>query len=189
MGRSGDLFTPAIKSSSFISLTRDPNDSRDNHQRLVLRAEVETPVGPTHFFNTHFSLSRNARSRNVREITPFVGRHTGQLPHVLVGDFNETADEDPIQYLTNEGGFLDAWPQIHPDDPGWTYSTANLYVNEKRETEAAEGRRIDYIFVHPQVGSRGQSLSCRIVADRSAEDGHFPSDHFGVIVDINLEES
>ena len=42
-----------FRSSSHIELSRDASDGRDNHQRIVLHAEIETPAGPLHFFNTH----------------------------------------------------------------------------------------------------------------------------------------
>ena len=167
-----------ILSSSHIQLSRNPEDDRDNHQRIVLHAELKTPSRPVHFFDTHLSLSQNARNRTVREITAFTNRYP--LPHILVGDFNELPDQEAICHIT--ANFQDAWNHLHPDDPGHTYSSENTYIDQKSETR--HGRRIDYIFVQPSPKS--QLVTCNRTADQPDPEGHFPSDHFGLIADISL---
>ena len=178
-----------FRSSSYIELSRDASDGRDNHQRIVLHAEIETPAGPLHFFNTHLSLSRKGRSRTVREITAFVRRYSDGLPGILVGDFNEIPDGDPIRHITREAGFIDAWAHLHPGEQGWTYAAENAYVREKGGGKEGTGRRIDYIFIRPSGEGRAGLLACRRIADRPAEDGRFPTDHFGLAADLRLDAS
>jgi len=172
-------------SSSHIDLSRDAGDDRDNHQRIVLHAEIDTPAGSIHFFDTHLSLSRRGRSRTVREIAAFTHRYAGPLPGILVGDLNEIPAGEPIRHLTEDAGFTDAWAHLHPDDSGVTYTTANAYVKGKRPEGG--GRRIDYILVRPPADGQSRLRTIRRVADRPAEDGHFPSDHFGLLAEIHIE--
>ena len=165
-----------IASTDHVELSRDPSDSRDNHQRIVLHAEVDTPAGPLHIYDTHLSLSRDGRRRTVREITAFTGRYAA--PAVLLGDFNEAPGEEAIRHITDGAGFLDAWPALHPDAPGHTFSSDNPY------TKTDDSRRIDYVFL--RLGNSARLRTCRRIADRSAPDGHCPSDHYGLVVDLDL---
>ena len=166
-----------IASTDHIELSRDPSDPRDNHQRIVLHAAIDTPVGPLHIYDTHLSLSREARQRTVREITAFVGHHA--TPAVLVGDFNEIPAQEAIGHITQEAGFLDAWPALHPEDSGLTFSAANPYTNTD------DSRRIDYVFLRLDESAR--LGSCSRIADRPAPEGHCPSDHYGLVVDLELD--
>ena len=58
----------------------------------------------------------------------------------------------------------------------------NTYIGQKSETQ--HGRRIDYIFV--QASPKSQLVTCNRTADQADPEGHFPSDHFGLIADISL---
>lgn len=46
---------------TFPGFRRDKNDSSDFHQRILLKALVNTPFGPVNIMNTHLSLSKAAR--------------------------------------------------------------------------------------------------------------------------------
>lgn len=173
-----------ILSSSHIKLSIDPTDDRDNHQRIVLRTEIQTPTGPLNLFDTHLSLSQKGRSRTVKEITRYISQYPSTTPAVLVGDFNETPDQEPIRHIVEQNGFIDAWANQHPNDPGWTHTTENAYV--KSRNDERKGHRIDYIFVRPSQNS--QIRNCQRIADQPDTDGYFPSDHFGLIVDLSLEK-
>jgi len=173
-----------LASSSAVRLSRDPDDGRDNHQRIALHAELAVGGSRLHVIDTHLSLSRKGRSRTVRELVAFAGRYAGDSPVVLLGDFNEAPEGEPIQYITGQGGYVDAWDHRHPGEPGWTFTGENAYVQAKHSGAEVQGRRIDYIFVRsPSAGGAG-ICDCRVVANRRAVDGEFPSDHFGLLADI-----
>jgi endonuclease/exonuclease/phosphatase family metal-dependent hydrolase len=170
-----------ILSSSHLELSRDPQDSQDNHQRIVLQAGIQTSGGPFSFCATHLSLSDRGRRRTVREVARFVKRPSSGLPGVVVGDFNATPAEESVTYLTTEGELIDAWSAANGSAPGITFDGANPYTGSDES-----GRRIDYIFLS-QAGA-GRLTACWRVADQPAADGHMPSDHFGLAADILLEE-
>jgi endonuclease/exonuclease/phosphatase family metal-dependent hydrolase len=143
----------------------------------VLHGEFDIGGNPFHFFNTHLSLSREARKRTTREVTAFADRYSG--PKILVGDFNEVSHEDPIRHVVEEASFCDGWAFLHPGAAGLTYSDTNRYIKDESETG---GRRIDYVF-----GRDGTTIErCEIAGNTASEDGHFPSDHFGLVATVSI---
>lgn len=175
-----------IQASSFIKLSVDPEDNRDNHQRIVLRAQVQTPAGAFNFFNTHLSLSQQGRIRTTQEITTYVNTYTGDLPSVLVGDFNDTPDQTSIRHITETANLIDTWAQQNPNDLGHTFSNENTYIRVKNH-DKRKAHRIDYIFAQAPKNNGGHVLSCQRIADQPNADDLYPSDHFGLIADISLK--
>lgn len=175
-----------IQASSFIKLSVDPEDDRDNHQRILLRTQIQTSAGAFNFFDTHLSLSQKGRIRTTQEITAYVSKYAGDLPSVLVGDFNDTPDQTPIRHITETANLIDAWAQQNPNDPGFTFSSENTYVREKNH-DTRKAHRIDYIFAQAPKNNVGQVISCQRIADQPNADDLYPSDHFGLIADINLK--
>lgn len=163
-----------------VELTRDPGDERDNHQRILLHGEAATPVGPLHFFNTHWSLSEQARGRNAAEVRALIARFAGTAPVVLVGDLNSLPDGSGVQTLfapTDAGQALltDAWAAMHPDQPGFTHRS-------DRPTH-----RIDYIACNFGGERFGSLLDVRL-ACAEPTDGLFPSDHVGIVADFEMRQ-
>lgn len=102
---------------SHLRLSRDRSDPGDDHQRIVLRARIQTPhgmrtqtkrfrrclffvsaprttlvltigcPGNLNFYVTHLSLSLPARQRTASEVWEYIKQH-GEAG-VIVGDFNE----------------------------------------------------------------------------------------------------
>src|SRR6185436_19359020 len=89
-----------------------------------------------------------------------------------------------LRGLTPLGGrsvyFADCWTATGATDPGWTYHRRNPYALRSREPS----RRIDYVYVRgPDRTLRGEPLAARVVLDQP-EAGVWPSDHFGVLAEI-----
>jgi len=163
-----------------VELTRDPADEADNHQRILLHAEVRTPAGALRFFNTHWSLSEQARARNAAEVRAAVARFAGNLPVVLVGDLNSLPADAGAAALfqpadSGEVLLTDAWADIHPNRPGFTHRSDR------------PARRIDYIALNLGGGEFGRALDVRLAFD-APSDGLFPSDHIGIIADLEMTQ-
>ncbi|ESO95144.1 hypothetical protein LOTGIDRAFT_232223 [Lottia gigantea] len=120
----------------YILLFRNASNSADRHQRICLHVEINIPgVGSVHVFNTHLSLSHEARERSVKQIWSYINTFTG--PKILLGDFNAEPQEKSIRYLVAKSNMVDMWPYIHgKNSPGKTFNA------RKRE----RNKRIDYIF-------------------------------------------
>ena len=82
-----------IRETDYIRLTRDLDDREDDHQRLVARALVFSPVGFVNVLSSHLSLSENSRKRTVIELWNYLKlnykNEEGEIiPQIFVGDMN-----------------------------------------------------------------------------------------------------
>ncbi|KAK8803204.1 hypothetical protein WA158_000898 [Blastocystis sp. Blastoise] len=114
-----------IVTQEYILLSRNPQDPQDDHQRLVLRAGIQTKnYGRVYVYGTHLALSEPARDRTVQEIYHYMKNFDpkNKFMHVLCGDLNAEPDSKAIQYLEGfvplNGEFTDlkdAWLQLYPE--------------------------------------------------------------------------
>ncbi len=174
----------SILSFDHLKLSRNPNEPRDwRHQRIVLRAEIELPVGPLHFFNTHLSLSEKCRDHSIVEVVDFIRRFKSNLPKIIVGDFNAPPDQKSIRFMLGETyingkktAFHDCWREIHGGEEGLTYRVIDKLAS-----------RIDYVFINSEgEGAAWKILDSRLTANRPDKRGLFPSDHYGLAAKIRL---
>eukprot|EP00808_Paulinella_micropora_P012310 g76839.t1 len=138
----------------FLKLSRDPNDGEDFHQRICLRAVIDTPIGQVNFMTTHLSLSAKARQRSLHEIGNWAKKFT--TPSVLVGDFN-TEMKPETDILQTEFGWKDVWMDLKPSIPKESSWTFNSWKPSKC---------IDFVKVHglqpisvDVVGSEGVAMT------------------------------
>jgi endonuclease/exonuclease/phosphatase family metal-dependent hydrolase len=145
-----------------------------------------------------------ARERQAVALTDLDARHRRRLPTVIAGDFTATPDAACIRYLTGKQSlaghsvhYHDAWAAAG-DGPGDTWTADN--ANTRSTTDDAgrtidnyvgqpnHRRRIDYVLVgsepaHPEAYARVRSAA---VCFDKPTGGLWPSDHFGVVVDLDL---
>lgn len=141
--------------------------------------------------------AESARERQVVALTDLDARHRGALPTIIAGDFNATPDASSIRYLTglqSLGGrsvhYHDAWA-VAGEGPGYTWAADNpnaQSVIEQIVRQPNHRRRVDYVFVgswhaHPKAHCRIQAT--RLAFDQPSE-GIWASDHFGVVVDLEI---
>ncbi|MDB4943745.1 MAG: putative secreted protein [Labilithrix sp.] len=157
--------------------------------RSVVFAELDSPFGRVPVFCTHLNWKLHhghVRQLQVKALAAAVARLApeGGFPPIVMGDFNAEPDSDEIRYLrglTSLGGesvyFADAFAVAAADGEGTgaTFSKRNAFAEPLREPD----RRIDYIFVRPDEGLRGEPREARVCFD-APHGGVFPSDHFGV---------
>jgi len=138
-----------------------------------------------------------ARERQAVAITELDARQRGPLPTIIAGDFNAGPSAASIRYLTglqSLGGrsvrYYDAWA-IAGEGPGHTWTVDN--PNAKDGAEVIVGQpdyreRFDYVFVggwdaHPKAHAR--VTSAKLACDHPVE-GMWLSDHFGLVVDLDI---
>jgi endonuclease/exonuclease/phosphatase family metal-dependent hydrolase len=138
-----------------------------------------------------------ARERQVIAITERDARHRRDLPTVIAGDFNAGPDAASIRYLTGrqslEGRsvlYRDAWA-VAGQGPGYTWSVDNPNAKAGAEQIVRQPNtreRFDYVLVgswdaHPKAYAHIQSAA---LAFDQPVDGVWPSDHFGVVADLDV---
>ena len=156
-------------------LSREPEDVRDNHQRIVLGARAITPQGPFWFFTTHLSLSARGRARTIVEVYRLARDTAGQEPFAITGDFNAEPGEPPVRFLLGEetlegrrGNWADAWLHRRPTEEGFTHSAWE------------PNKRIDYVFLPRAEMVR----EIEIVGHQPDGEGIYPSDHLGLRAEL-----
>jgi endonuclease/exonuclease/phosphatase family metal-dependent hydrolase len=138
-----------------------------------------------------------ARERQALAITDLDARHRQALPTVIAGDFNAGPNAASIRYLTGRQSldgrsvlYHDAWA-VAGEGPGHTWTTEN--PNAKAGIDQIVGQpeyreRFDYVFIggwdaHPKAHARVETA--KLAFDRPI-DGVWASDHFGVVVDLEI---
>lgn len=100
-----------------------------------------------------------------------------QQSSILLGDFNFGDGEPEERSLDPD--FPDAWPTLHPGNPGYTRDTlTNSMARMGRETKQ---ERLDRVLF------RGLNLqSIEMLGTQPLRDNLFPSDHFGLIARFHM---
>ncbi len=127
------------------------------------------------------------RLDEARKTVAFIDRVAGDHPVILLGDFNAESSSPEIGILKT-AGFRDAFAEAG-EGPGYTWDgTRNSNIRLQKETFPEDfwleptRKRIDFIFLR---GDALRVIRCRVVFDRPAL-GTYPSDHFGVMADIEI---
>lgn len=156
-------------------LSRQTHEREDESQRVCLGVVIGWGEGELHFYNSHFSLSQNARVSNAAEVWRFMQEQSGDTPAVLVGDLNAVPGERAIRFLRGEeevdgmsADLDDCWTVAHPDAPGFTYASWDPV------------RRIDYVLARNLPGP----VRSATVVGGEAVNGVYASDHMGIVVDF-----
>ena len=168
----------------------------------TMAAVVEVPdAGPMLFVGSTGSWRLDAaatRERQALAVTDLDARHRQELPTVIAGDFNADPDSSSIRYLTGRQSlagssvhYHDAW-EVAGDGPGYTWTVDNpnaAAVMDQVARQPYSRRRFDYVFAgsaHAHPSGSCRILSARLAFDRPI-DGVWPSDHYGVVVDTEIE--
>jgi endonuclease/exonuclease/phosphatase family metal-dependent hydrolase len=173
----------------------DLPDAEAGERRLLLSVQVDAPGGDLWVHDTHLNYRMQdgrAREKQVLAIDEAVTARSGDRPQIVMGDFNARPTCDEIRFMRGEatlGGrrtyYQDAWAKTHPEEPGWTWASANAFADRLHFLDL--DRRIDYIFVTTaRRDGRGRIHDCRMVFDQPDANGVFASDHFGVMAAIQV---
>ena len=163
---------------------------------LIAEVDVPAPVGRLLFVNhlpswkPELELERElqtvAAARRIEELVRDRPRHV-----VLAGDLDAVPDASSIRFLRglqSLGGtsvsYRDAWEEMHPGDPGHTFTLRNPLVAEQSDKREERSRRIDYVFVRGDENGPTLAVSACALAFAEAVNGVWASDHFGVLADL-----
>lgn len=178
---------PIAAAQSFLLPCEEGDETR-----ALLYCSVDAPCGKIPVFVTHLSWQLHRSDVRQQQVAFIVSRikelaPVDGFPPVLMGDFNAEPDSDEIRYLRGYHSrlgrsvyFADCFAAAGDGSPGYTYARENPFALRAHEPN----RRLDYIFVRgPDRALRGEPLSARRCFT-VAENGVFPSDHYGVFAEI-----
>ena len=165
-------------------IDRYPRYSEDYHQRLLLRAEVQTPHGALNVFTSHFSLFEFARDHGCVQAHYILKNFALRGPIVLTGDLNAQLSESKgLKFLIGKEsisgvkGFLaDAFDRRQPGKSTWTYTTL----------QKSPKKRIDFIFYDPL---QSEVTDYYVIENKFAADLPQPSDHRPIVARLKLKKS
>jgi endonuclease/exonuclease/phosphatase family metal-dependent hydrolase len=172
-----------ILSTAYLELTKNPEDETDFHQRIVFNGTIDMPPSRMEFFVTHFSLSEEMRVNNALELLYFVNSFNSHMPKFIVGDFNASSDELPVQLLTGRrkidgqnvvGNLVDLWEEA----PLRGRKNTNGGRTNKRG-------RIDFIFLCPSPWAQASVREVSLL-DPVDSSGLKASDHAAVISKVSI---
>ncbi len=153
-------------------------------KRVVTWAEFTSQSSGQKFFvfNTHFDhIGESARINSAKLILKKIKEISGDNPTILTGDFNTKSDSPPYSILTNG---IDGEKRFHLNDAETVNSnihygshiTFNGFGNDIQP-----GNKIDFIFVNDKVKVKEHGVISETF------DGKYPSDHFPVIAEVEIE--
>ncbi len=124
-------------------------------------------------FNTHFDHKGvEARNHSAELIRHFVDSLAGELPVIVIGDFNSTPKDIAYQTMTRTDGFRvglsDSYTLGAPDYTDCGFNVSNTHCN-----------RIDYIFYSKPYTKSNYTL----YTDNNGT--YYPSDHLTISVVLN----
>ncbi|WP_433172777.1 poly(A) polymerase [Actinoallomurus sp. CA-150999] len=175
---------PDVDETGLLLLSRLPVREAGLHvlgpHKGVAAVTVESAAGPlvvaaTHLTSDHAENGPARREAELARLAEVLAGVDGDV--VLLGDFND-GGTGPAGVL----GVRDAWTEIHgPADPAVTFDPA---TNPLAAVSSLSGRasRLDRVFLR---GSALHATAARLRGDSPmTPDGLFPSDHYGVAVDV-----
>jgi endonuclease/exonuclease/phosphatase family metal-dependent hydrolase len=180
-----------LRDASFVELR--PQAGFFQH-RVALQATVSTPWGDLVMVSTYRTRDKPDTNRTqleflaaqVRSWADPPGSAGSAPPSVLVaGDFNALETSPQIQGLISADGglgWIDAYRQVHPVDPGFTCCLPNVTSDPRYPLR----RRIDYLFVVPgDPVLRG--VDSRLILEHPARlvgGWLWASDHLGLFAEL-----
>ncbi|MCP5064227.1 MAG: endonuclease/exonuclease/phosphatase family protein [Ignavibacteriae bacterium] len=128
-------------------------------------------------FNTHFDhKGKIARENSAKLILEKMDKiNSDNYPMILMGDFNLTPNQVPIQNISKQLNDSRVVTQTPPFGPEGTYCGFDVCKKIKR--------RIDYVFT-----SKENILINDYAVISDIIDLKYPSDHFPVLINIELKE-
>ncbi|QBS44763.1 endonuclease/exonuclease/phosphatase family protein [Nocardia sp. CS682] len=137
------------------------------------------------------------REQQAVALSDLDARHRTDLPTIIAGDFNADPDAASIRYLTGRQSisgrsvhYHDAW-EVAGDGPGHTWSVDNdtaAALFDQIVRQPGHRRRLDYVFTgswHAHPKARCEIRAAQLAFDQPT-DGIWPSDHYGVVVDVEI---
>ncbi len=126
-------------------------------------------------FNVHYDHQGvEARRQSSHLLMSKIKEIANGYPAMTTGDFNATPDSEPIQIILNDGLLNDSY-DVTVQPPYGTVGTFSSF-----RLDAKMQNRIDYVWVTKDIMVNKYGVL------NDVQYGHFPSDHFPVMVNVSF---
>jgi endonuclease/exonuclease/phosphatase family metal-dependent hydrolase len=155
----------------------------EDGERMAQNAQIYHSNRLITITNLHLTHLPDADQLRYHQFLTVLQQNSEAASHsawICCGDFNQTVDEEMILSLERDSGLqlCDCYLSGHGERPGITLVPTEQHLHTCR---------IDYIFTLQQNGkSSPQCHNSQVVLNSPDFEGCYPSDHFGVSVDIQL---
>lgn len=158
-------------------------------ERVALAVTVDVPGGPVDVVTTHLSHRPEWTGFRVRQLEQAwhlaSSARVGDLPPLLAGDLNGRPAGAELA-AARALGLHDVWAAAPTEGTGLTMVTANPYLHGGFVDLGDAGIRLDHVLMgEPAPGDRRWSVRNAEVASSAADRGVWPSDHLGVLADLD----
>ncbi|MBM3890789.1 MAG: endonuclease/exonuclease/phosphatase family protein [Verrucomicrobia bacterium] len=192
-----------LKIVEVLSLQLTPRANLPLYAAVAARVDVPEPAGPmllvgaTTSWELHCELERELQAVAIAKMIQRLADPKG-FPTIIGGDLDAAPDSASIRFLTGKQSlagmsvhYLDAWEQAGDGSLGHTWTHENGLARKiiaEVIRQPRHARRIDYILLGSPHNYRkfAQVRTCRVVMDKPA-DGLWPSDHYAVYAEIDVE--
>lgn len=146
----------------------------DSRTAAFVRIDLDGRLLNVYATHLHWTDQGGAiRSRQVADLMQYIDQTSENIPSLVAGDFNSTADSPELAAPRER--FVDIYGDLHSDADTVSSSTLNLkYFAPKR---------IDHIFFQRDAFA---PVSATILFDRPDAQGVWASDHFGLLAELHL---
>lgn len=150
--------------------------------RTAGHVRIDVAGHPVALYVTHLNYRDDAdgarmRSEQLQDLLAFIDRTADGAPAIVMGDFNATSNRPEITALSAR--FANAYDALHPGAN--SDQAAHTTLNPRYFPQ--DQRRIDHVYLQRDAW---QPVEANIVLDRPDAQGHWPSDHFGMFVELRL---
>lgn len=155
--------------------------------RVAHRARIDVDGTAFDLYNTHLHHMvgpehNAAQVRQAEQLRHWIAGRSGDLPVVLVGDFNSTPGTKPLRVLGES--LRPAYEDRHGEPPESTISPL-LAAGGELPDGLPEAIALDHIFVSPSIDVLEASVC---FADESPDaPGIYASDHFGLVARLRFQ--
>ena len=167
--------------SGSFSLPETTKDRGRVAQFAVIRKNGNTIL----VINVHLSHLKNGRKLRRKQMRAILSHASLERPYgavVLCGDFNAALEEDDLKALRNQSGYL-----VYD---GFLAGGGNPETSTMVTGATENRKRVDHIFVLEKRKNPVAKLAMknsRLILNRQDANGIFPSDHYGVALDLEIE--
>ena len=149
-------------------------------RRHGMVVELMSALGPLSFGVIHLDSYLEDGPMRGQQLRAMGTALQGREHAVLLGDFN--FGDGALESAQLPAGFADAWLQLHPGKPGFTWDIERSPMAKRGSFPNEPSRRLDRVLMH---SAKWHATAMTILGNEAVPEtnGHvFPSDHFGVRV-------